>query len=250
MGEVRNEKNSWKIRALALTLMAVCWLSGCSAHKEISVTVAETQEETRELSLNTETEAETQPEAEPEERCEKDGKIQSYLTGEWTDVAKANRRPLAIMMSNDKAALPQYGINHAGVVYEAPVEGSMNRYMALIEDYDDLDRIGSVRSCRPYYTFFAREFEAVYAHYGQNTFALPYLEQMEHLDGIKGNGASISGPRSGRSLTMPMHRDQSCARRSRRAVMRMRTRRAMRGIILLCRRVRRCALRMVSQRPK
>ena len=56
---------------------------------------------------------------------------------------KANRRPLAIMMSNDKAALPQYGINHAGVVYEAPVEGSMNRYMALIEDYDDLDRIGS-----------------------------------------------------------------------------------------------------------
>ena len=176
------KKNSWKIRALALTLLAVCWLSGCSAHKEISVTAAETQEETRELSLNTETEAETQPEAEPEERCEKDGKIQSYLTGEWTDVAKANRRPLAIMMSNDKVALPQYGVNHAGVVYEAPVEGSMNRYMALIEDYDDLDRIGSVRSCRPYYTFFAREFEAVYAHYGQNTFALPYLEQMEHLD--------------------------------------------------------------------
>lgn len=74
------KKNSWKIRALALTLMAVCWLSGCSAHKEISVTAAETQEETRELFLNTETEAETQPEAEPEERCEKDGKIQSYLT--------------------------------------------------------------------------------------------------------------------------------------------------------------------------
>ena len=90
------KKSSWKIRALALTLMAVCWLSGCSAHKEISVTAAETQEETRELSLNTETEAETQPEAEPEGRYEKDGKIQSYLTGEWTDVAKANRRPLAI----------------------------------------------------------------------------------------------------------------------------------------------------------
>ena len=167
------KKSSWKIRALALTLMAVCWLSGCSAHKEISVTAAETQEETRELSLNTEPEAETQPEAEPEERCEKDGKIQSYLTGEWTDVAKANRRPLAIMMSNDKAALPQYGINHAGVVYEAPVEGSMNRYMALIEDYDDLDRIGSVRSCRPYYTFFAREFEAVYAPVSYTHLTLP-----------------------------------------------------------------------------
>lgn len=158
--------------------------------------------------------------------------------------------PLAIMMSRQGGA-PQYGINHAGVVYEAPVEGSMNRYMALIEDYDALDRIGSVRSCRPYYTFFAREFEAVYAHYGQNTFALPYLEQMEHLDGTKAMGyLRISGPRIGRPRTMPMHRDQSCARRSRRAVMRMRTRRAMRGIILLRRRVRRCALRMVSQRPK
>ena len=55
---------------------------------------------------------------------------------------------IAVMMSNDKESLPQYGINRAGVVYEAPVEGGMNRYMALIEDYDDLERIGSVRSCR------------------------------------------------------------------------------------------------------
>ena len=47
------------------------------------------------------------------------------------------------MMSNDKASLPQYGINRAGVVYEVPVEGEMNRYMALIEDYDGLERIGS-----------------------------------------------------------------------------------------------------------
>ena len=76
------KKSSWKIRALALTLTAVCWLSGCSAHKEISVTAAETQEETRELSLNTETEAETQPEAEPEGRCEKDGGMDGCRKGE------------------------------------------------------------------------------------------------------------------------------------------------------------------------
>lgn len=128
----------------------------------------------------------------PEEgapREEKDGKIESYLTGEMVDVRAANRRPLAIMMSNDKAALPQYGINRAGVVYEAPVEGGMIRYMALIEEYDDLERIGSVRSCRTYYTYFAREFEGMYAHFGQSAFALPYLERMEHLNGIGGKGA-------------------------------------------------------------
>lgn len=63
------------------------------------------------------------------------------------------------MMSNDKESLPQYGINRAGVVYEAPVEGDRPVYGGD-EDYDDLDRIGSVRSCRTYYTYFAREFDA------------------------------------------------------------------------------------------
>ena len=41
-----------------------------------------------------------------EERIAVDGKIKSYLTGEMMDMAKADRRPVAVMMSNDKAALP------------------------------------------------------------------------------------------------------------------------------------------------
>ena len=123
-----------------------------------------------------------------EERTEQDGKIRSYLTGRMVDAAIGNRRPIAIMMSNDKAALPQYGINRADIVYEAPVEGGMNRYMAIIEDYDDLDRIGSVRSCRTYYTYFAREFDAIYAHYGQSTFAKPYLANVDNINGLDGIG--------------------------------------------------------------
>lgn len=127
----------------------------------------------------------------PEERVEENGKIRSFLTGEMIDVKQGNRRPLAVMMSNDKQALPQYGINRAGVVYEAPVEGGMNRYMALIEDFDDLERIGSVRSCRTYYTYFAREFEAIYAHFGQSTFAKPYLGKVvANINGIEGLGGS------------------------------------------------------------
>ena len=40
------------------------------------------------------------------------------------------------------------------VIYEAPVEGRTSRLMAIIEDYDDLDMVGPVRSsrgtsCRP-----------------------------------------------------------------------------------------------------
>lgn len=129
----------------ALRTGIVLWMvmavlsGGCSQKTYTTASVAETTEEaditiepeTEPITIEPETE-ETVPE-EPEERIEVDGKIRSYLTGEMVDVDKANRRPLAIMMSNDKESLPQYGINRAGVVYEAPVEGDMNRYMAVIE---------------------------------------------------------------------------------------------------------------------
>lgn len=182
-----------KNRGAWLALMGMCaLLAGCTRYEEAAVTEArlETPAETRTIVID-EPETEDPAETDPEQtRVETDGMIPSYLTGEMTDVAKADRRPIAIMMSNDKEARPQYGINRAGVVYEAPVEGGMNRFMAIMEDYDGLERIGSVRSCRTYYTFFAREFEAIYAHYGQSIFALPYLEKMEHINGIEGKGAA------------------------------------------------------------
>ena len=180
------------LTALFMTLI----LGGCGKkYEEVSATteaVEEHIEETTKPVVVLETEPkETEPLIdEPEERVEVDGKIRSYLTGEMVDVAKANRRPLAIMMSNDKEALPQYGINRAGVVYEAPVEGTMNRYMAIMEDYDDLDRIGSVRSCRTYYTYFAKEFDAIYAHFGQSTFAVPYLKNVDNINGVEGVGGN------------------------------------------------------------
>ena len=59
---------------------------------------------------------------------------------------------------NIQAALPQSGIANAEVVYEAPVEGGITRLMGIFEDYQDVERIGSVRSCRNYYVYFAREF--------------------------------------------------------------------------------------------
>ncbi len=184
---------------IAMFLMAAA-MTGCgNKYEEVMVTTAavETESSTKEAetavpTIVLATEAEEQETAawEPEERVEVDGKIRSYLTGEMVDVEKANRRPIAIMMSNDKEALPQYGINRAGVVYEAPVEGAMNRYMAIIEDFDDLDRIGSVRSCRTYYTYFAREFDAIYAHFGQSTFAEPYLKNVDNINGVEGVGGN------------------------------------------------------------
>jgi hypothetical protein len=184
----------------AIGMLSAALLTGCSKkYEEVSVTnlQSESQKEqsTEEIRINSSTEQSSGEETESgeyytkEERIEKDGKIRSYLTGEMVDASIGNRRPVAVMMSNDKEALPQYGINRAGVVYEAPVEGGMNRYMAIIEDYDNLKRIGSVRSCRTYYTYFAREFDAVYAHFGQSTFAKPYLSNLDHINGLEAIGS-------------------------------------------------------------
>jgi len=191
------KKAGRKLLVITAVFLMAALMGGCGKkHEEVSATTAAaetTEAETTEKVIVLETEpptttaAETEPE-EPLERVEVDGKIRSYLTGEMVDVAVGNRRPLAVMMSNDKESLPQYGINRADIVYEVPVEGDMNRYMAIIENYDDLERIGSVRSCRTYYTYFAREYDAIYAHFGQSTFAKPYLKNVDNINGLEGIG--------------------------------------------------------------
>lgn len=112
--------------------------------------------------------------------------VTSYLTGEKVPESKGRRRPVAVMLGNNQAGTPQSGISKAGVIYEAPVEGSMTRLMAVFEDYDSLTRIGSVRSCRDYYLFYANEFDAVYSHFGQAVYALKYLDQglIDNLNGL------------------------------------------------------------------
>ena len=112
--------------------------------------------------------------------------VKSYLTGEDVSESIGRRRPIAVMLGNDVNGAPQSGIANAGVIYEAPVEGSITRLMAIIEDYDNIPRIGSVRSCRDYYLRYANEFNAIYAHYGQAVYALPYFEQhvIDNLNGL------------------------------------------------------------------
>lgn len=192
-----------RLRWMAVILAVAGLMAGCAKEASVDVTSvsateppAVTTEAEPEIVINTEKETKAEePDGAgdyylPEERVEKDGMIRSYLTGKMVPVSQGNRRPAAVMMSNDKEARPQYGINRAGVVYEAPVEGGMNRYMSLIEDYDTLERIGSVRSCRTYYTYFAREFGAVYVHFGQSTFAKPYLKNVDNINGLEGIGTT------------------------------------------------------------
>ena len=116
-----------------------------------------------------------------------EGMVYSYLTGEPVPEEIGRRRPAAVMINNIEACLPHWGLSHAGVYYEAPVEGGISRIMAIFEDYDSVERIGSVRSCRNYFIFYASGFEAVYVHYGQSAYAAPYLELPE-VNNLSGPG--------------------------------------------------------------
>ena len=135
----------------AATLTVMAGMTGCGSKQEEPVPEPIVEEIPQE-----EPEVEEEPvEEEPttaypviEGREEVNGQTQSYLTGQWTDKSQSLRRPIAVMIPNNAPAMPQYGLSRAGIIYEAPVEGRITRLMAVVENFDDLDRIGPVRSSR------------------------------------------------------------------------------------------------------
>ena len=186
-----------KIAYLALCC-ALVFLAGCSGNKkakeEAVVTEAPTETPTPEPTADPTASPEPEPTVSPEPaEVLPEGMVRSYLTGEPVAEEIGRRRPAAVMINNIEACLPHWGISHAGVFYEAPVEGGISRIMAIFEDYDQVERIGSVRSCRNYFIFYASGFEAVYVHYGQSAYAVPYLDlpEVNNLSGLSGYGDQI-----------------------------------------------------------
>ena len=107
----------------------------------------------------------------------------SYLSGKEVPTSIGRKRPVALMIENDKNAVEwQRGISAADVMYEAMVEGGITRLMGIFENYQDVSMIMPIRSCRPYYVYYANEFNAYYGHYGQVIYAVPLLLQPETCD--------------------------------------------------------------------
>lgn len=106
-----------------------------------------------------------------------EGMVRSRLTNEWVRPEVANTRPIAVMIPNESAAIPHYNLSNASVVYEANVEGRMTRLMAIFEDWQDMEKIGNVRSLRTYYTYWAFEWDACILHFGGPYFIEDLLGQ-------------------------------------------------------------------------
>lgn len=125
---------------------------------------------------------------------------ENLLTGlnDLTDEA-IGKRPVAVMVNNVPAALPQYGISAADIIFELPVEGNQTRLMALYADYTQVPKICAVRSCRYYYPAIAKGFDAYYVHWGQDPTITSYLNSlnMDRFDGMA-NTAGLYGRDSSR----------------------------------------------------
>ncbi len=125
-------------------------------------------------------------EVEPDPEPEPEGPFSLY-TGLPTTEEIYLRRPVGVMISNIKGALPQYGIAQADIVYETLVEGGITRLYALFQDFD-AEKIGPIRSARHYYLDFALDHDALYVHVGQSEYAKKAFKQLD-VDRFYGIGS-------------------------------------------------------------
>lgn len=119
--------------------------------------------------------------AEPTEAPSTEPANVNLLTGlpTLTDGA-IGKRPVAVMVNNVDAALPQYGISAADLIFELPVEYDLTRLMAVYGDYTQIPEVCSIRSCRYYYPILAVGFDAIYANWGMNeSVARPTVNSMD-----------------------------------------------------------------------
>lgn len=97
------------------------------------------------------------------------------LTGEELD-SEPDRPPFAVAIDNIAQARPQSGLDRADIVYEVLAEGGIPRLLAIYA-CGSADRIGPVRSARPYFISLARQFNAVLVHAGGSVEALQQIDR-------------------------------------------------------------------------
>lgn len=85
---------------------------------------------------------------------------------------------VAVMIDNHPDARPPSGIDSASIIYEVPVEGGFTRFMAVFPADAKVNKVGPVRSARPYFLDWAQEYgDALYFHVGGSEEALNLIEE-------------------------------------------------------------------------
>jgi hypothetical protein len=81
-----------------------------------------------------------------------------------------------VMIENHVDARPLSGLSQASLIYEAIVEAPITRFLVVFSTDKDVDKIGPVRSARPFYVDWTKEFNSVYAHVGGSPEGLEQLK--------------------------------------------------------------------------
>lgn len=100
--------------------------------------------------------------------------VAAPLTGLLVTPEAARRHPIAVMVDDQVNARPQSGFNAASIVWQAPAEGGIPRYMLIFQDAVP-GKVGPVRSSRQYFIEWAAEWRAMYVHAGGSPQALETL---------------------------------------------------------------------------
>lgn len=98
-----------------------------------------------------------------------EGMYLSEITGEPISEDIKDQRPIAVMVDNEKKALPHFGTAEADVVYEimnSTKNDRITRLMCIVKDWGKIEQLGSIRSTRPTNILLAAEWDAVLCHDG------------------------------------------------------------------------------------
>ena len=98
-----------------------------------------------------------------------EGMYLSEITGEPISEDIKDQRPIAVMVDNEKTALPHFGTAEADVVYEimnSTLNDRVTRLMCIVKDWGKIEQMGSIRSTRPTNILLAAEWDAVLCHDG------------------------------------------------------------------------------------
>ena len=186
-----------KIKLLGLVLALGLVFAGCGEKEEAVETVDQVEQEVQEETKEEETfdteaeriegevsEEETVTEEEaapvPEEEEEREGYFRSEITNEWIEERLWGQRPIAVMVDNEKIALPHYGLTQADVVYElmnSTANDRITRFMCIVKDWQSITQFGSIRSVRTTNLQLLAEWNAVLCHDGGPAiYITPYLQ--------------------------------------------------------------------------
>lgn len=93
-----------------------------------------------------------------------------------------NFYPIAVVIENSADAWPLAGIDKANLVYETTAEAGITRLLVFYASDDIIDKIGPVRSARPYFIDWAKEYNAILAHVGGSPEALLQIKKDQIID--------------------------------------------------------------------